>query len=237
METPEKRRLYAQWWLERAPRPLDLTAHPMHYAAGNRLHSQLWLGGFTMLGARRARTLYRCAVSVRGSRIPGALVDCGVWNGGSTALLSAGAPERDVWAFDSFRGLPEPGELDGDESRAFAGDCVGSVEKVVQAVERYGTRERLHIREGWFEDTFPEAAPAIDQIAVLHVDGDWYESVRLTLETFYPKVVPGGFVIIDDYGTWPGAMRATDEYRGRVGDRTRLIRVDHTGRYWRKAGA
>ncbi len=98
--------------------------------------------------------------------------------------MARGAPARPVWAFDSFAGLPEPSEVDGAESAAFAGDCVGSVDKV---------------REG-----------------------------------FYPLVEPGGFVVIDDYGAWPGARRATDEFKRATGDRARLVRVDHTGRYWRK---
>jgi O-methyltransferase len=231
--TSEARRLYFQWWNERAPRLLDLTA-PRTYSAGNRLHKMLWTEGYTMLGARRARNLYRLARRVAAEGVPGALVDCGVWNGGSTALLAAGAPGRRVWAFDSFEGLPEPGEVDGEESKQFAGDCVGAPEKVREAVARVDPTAGLEIRKGWFEETFSTAAPEISDIAVLHVDGDWYDSVRLTLETFYGKVRRGGYVVIDDYGTWPGARRATGEYRARVGDQSRLIRVDHTGRFWRK---
>ena len=103
-------------------------------------------------------------------------------------------------------------------------------------MDRFADPGRLHLVKGWFEHTLP-AANEVERIAVLHCDGDWYESVRLTLEVFYPRVSPGGFVVIDDYGTWPGARRATDEYRAFVGDRRRLRRIDHTGRYWRKAAS
>ena len=94
---------------------------------------------------------------------------------------------------------------------------------------------RLHVERGWFADTMPRAAARIGPVAVLHVDGDWYESVSLTLKVFYPAVVPGGYIIIDDYGTWPGARRATDELRGRVRARGRLRRIDHTGASGRSA--
>jgi O-methyltransferase len=188
-----------------------------------------------MLGSRRGRTLHRLAVSVERERVPGALVDCGVWNGGSTILMALGAEQRDLWAFDSFSGLPTPSEADGEDSFQYAGDCVGSEARLREGVARYADAQRLHVRAGWFEQTFPESAADVGAIAVLHCDGDWYESVRLTLETFYPLVSAGGYVVIDDYGTWPGAKRATDEYRRAVGDHVRLRRIDHTGRYWRKA--
>ena len=77
---------------------------------------------------------------------------------------------------------------------------------------------------------------AIGRVAVLHCDGDWYESVRLTLSTFYPQVSPGGYVVSDDYGAWSGARQATDEYRREAGVSAPLSPVDHTGRFWRKPG-
>jgi hypothetical protein len=69
---------------------------------------------------------------------------------------------------------------------------------------------------------------------VLHCDGDWYDSVLRSLETFYPMIPSGGYVVVDDYGHWIGARRATDEFRRRVSDDTPLVRADYTGRYWRK---
>jgi len=233
--TPEARRLYFDWWWERAPRTPDVTA-PRTYVESNRIHEVLWKEGYTMLGARRARNLYRLARRAHERGVSGALVDCGVWNGGSTALLAAGAPGREVWAFDSFEGLPEPSDVDGEESKQFAGDCIGQPEKVCEAVARFDPGARVEIRKGWFEDTLPDAAAEIRDIAILHVDGDWYDSVRLTLETFYAKVSRGGYIVIDDYGTWPGAKLATDEFRSQARDNRRLVRVDHTGVFWQKPG-
>jgi O-methyltransferase len=216
-----------------APRRADLR-EPRRYADGVRLQRRLKGEGYTMTSSRRGRTLHRLAATVAADGVPGALVDCGVWNGGSTVLLSRGAPGREAWAFDSFEGLPEPGQLDGAASFDHVGDCLGSEERLREAFRLYADPARLNVRKGWFEDTFPAAAEEIDSVAVLHCDGDWYDSVMLTLETFYAKVSPGGFVVIDDYGHWVGAREATDEFRHRLGITAPLRRVDYTGHYWRK---
>lgn len=191
-----------------------------------------------MLGCRRGRYLYELADEAVRRDVPGALVDCGVWNGGSTALLSAGAPEREVWAFDSFEGLPEPGdaELDGVGAAAFTGDCLGAEENLRIVVAQYGSLERLSIRKGWFEDTLAPAAPEIGPIAVLHADGDWYESIKVTLNTLYGQVATGGFIVIDDYFVWEGARRATDEFRASHGITAPLVKRE-AGVYWCKLPA
>lgn len=238
-------RLRVQQAWERLPRRWDL-AHPRRYLEGLRLHRMLFAGGFTMLYPLRARTLLRLADEVTRRGVPGAMVDCGTYNGGSTALLSAGAPERPVWAFDSFQGLPEASVrdviLDPDwvnpspDLETVVGLCHGSEEMVRRAVLAHGTPERLRVRAGWFQDTLPLAREEIGPIAVLHCDSDWYDSVHVTLEHLYPLVSIGGYVVIDDYGAIPGARRATDDYRRHAGDSARLVRVDQTGRYWRKPG-
>jgi O-methyltransferase len=221
------------WHLDRLPRLGEL--RDLHtYRRARRLHQELFEGGWTMLGPRRGRMLHRLAGEVDRVGVPGALVDCGVWNGGSTILMASGAPEREVWAFDSFAGLPEPRQLDGRESEGLGGELVGSEQKLREGFERFADRARLHVRAGWFDDTLSSSAQEIGSVAILHCDGDWFESVLVTLEVMYPLVSPGGFVVIDDYGTFPGARRATEEYRLRVGETAPLRRIDRTGRYWRK---
>jgi O-methyltransferase len=221
------------WHLDRLPRLGEL--RDLHtYRRGRRLHQELFKGGWTMLGPRRGRMLHRLAGEVDRVGVAGALVDCGVWNGGSTILMASGAPEREVWAFDSFAGLPEPKQLDGSASQSLGGELVGSEHKLREGFERFADGARLHVRAGWFDDTLAPAAEEIGSVAILHCDGDWYESVLLTLEVMYPLVSPGGFVVIDDYGTFPGARRATEEYRLRAGETAPLRRIDRTGRYWRK---
>ncbi len=201
------------------------------YIRAHFLYRKLAHGGYTGISARRGRTLHRLARTVT---VAGALVDCGVWNGGSTALLSAGDPEREVWAFDSFEGMPAQGPHDGPYGRDLEGATVGSEDMLRQAVCAYGNIERLHVRKGWFEDTLSPAVEEVGPVAVLNADSDWYESVKLTLDTFYPSVPSGGYVLIDDYGAWPGSRRAADEYREGVGDTTALVATDYTGRYWQK---
>jgi O-methyltransferase len=204
------------------------------YREANRLWRKLKAGGFTMIGARRARTLNRLARAAERGGVPGALVDCGTFNGGSAVMMSAGAPSREVFAFDSFEGLPDATERDPERAREWTGELKASEEKVREGFERFAHPERLNVVKGWFQDSFPVTAPKIDAVAVLHADGDWYDSVRLALETFYPKVSPGGFVVIDDYNDWEGAKSATDEYRAAQGIDVPLVEIDITAVYWQK---
>ena len=232
--SPGVRNRALQVW-ESFPRLADIR-DPRGYARGLRLAWQMF-GIYTMLFPLRARTLYRLARRVDSEGIPGALVDCGTWNGGSTALLSAGAPDRAVWAFDSFEGTPlatEPDAIPEDLLPFSEGQCLGEEAMLREAVSIHGSPDRLTVRPGWFQDTLEPAVAEIGPIAILHLDGDWYESIRFPLETLYPHVSPGGWIVIDDYGAVVGAARATDEFRSRVGDTSPLIRTDQTGRYWRK---
>jgi O-methyltransferase len=198
--------------LHTLPRPHEL-ANLAGYRRRARAHWRLRQDGYTMLLSSVARNLQELAETAEANEVPGALVDCGVWNGGSTMLLSSAAPSRQVWAFDSFEGLPEPVEADGARSQLHVGDCLGSEEMLRSGFERMGHQDRLHVVKGWFEDTFSKTLDEVGQVAVLHVDSDWYEPVKLTLESFYPQISPGGFVAIDDYRVWPGTKKAVDEFR------------------------
>lgn len=234
-------RLEVQFLWESIPRPGDAVAI-RSYVQGLRLHRTLFRGGYTMLYPIRGRTLYRLARHAERDQVPGALVDCGTYNGGSTALLSAGAPRRPIWAFDSFDGLPPPSERDTNDPNAdfeaaadfFRQQCVGSEERLREAVDLYGAGALLQVRPGWFADTLPLAREEIGPIAVLHIDGDWYDSVYTVLENLYELVVSGGAIVIDDYAAVPGAGRAADDFRRAVGDSAPLVRADYTAKYWRK---
>jgi O-methyltransferase len=204
------------------------------YRRGAGLWRHLKAGGYTMIGSRRARALRRLARACDKEGVPGAVVDCGCFNGGSSVMMSSGAPDRAVWAFDSFEGLPEAGPRDPAHAHDWVGELVASEEKVRDAFSRFASPERLHVIKGWFEDSFPAAGSQIERIAILHADGDWYDSVKLTLETFEPRVSPGGFVVIDDYGAWEGAREATHEYRTARGIDAALVEIDQTAAYWRK---
>jgi O-methyltransferase len=151
--------------------------------------------------------------------------------------MATAAPGRDAWAFDSFEGLPPPGPQDPERAHEWTGSLVASEAKVREAFRRFAPSTPLHVAKGWFQDSFPVALRQIDTVGLLHVDGDWYESVKLTLETFEPLVCAGGFVVIDDYGAWEGARAATDEYRSAQAIAAPLVEIDRTAKYWRKPAA
>lgn len=140
---------------------------------------------------------------------------------------------RNIWLFDSFEGLPQPVEKDGTKAqneyyKGFVKADISFVRKIFQKLAI--PNARVHILKGWFEDTFPSIE--IEKIALLHIDADWYESVKLSLEKFYVSVQPGGFVVLDDYGYWEGCDRATDEFIKEQSLNVKLTPVDPSGHYF-----
>jgi O-methyltransferase len=198
---------------------------------------------FTMVTSKNLISLYNLVQRVDNLQLPGDIVECGVWNGGSAVVMGAAqvdggnqAPCRTMWLFDSFQGLPLPGEKDGvaEQVSYFEGWCKGEPGKVEQAFEMLGVpMDHVKITPGWFEETL-HTAP-IDQISILHVDADWYDSIKVVLDTFYDKVVKGGFVVFDDYGYWKGCERAIADYfveHGITG--VTMKQTDHGGAYFQK---
>jgi hypothetical protein len=134
--------------------------------------------------------------------------------------------------------MPEPSDNDGGRAlgkyKQLVGNfCVGDMSKVPGAFWRAGIVDHtLHIVKGWFDDTLDKAASEIGDIAILHIDADWYASVKKSLQVLYPLVVNGGLVIIDDYGHWLGCKLAVDEFFADM-DLT-LREIDYTSRYFFK---
>jgi len=169
----------------------------------------------TMVGPARIQNLSRLAQRIEDERIPGDVVECGVYKGGTAAILARSATHsplpRTVWLFDTFQGMPPASAADGPEAASWVGHLSSSPARVEKLLRRTGADlSRVRIVPGLFQDTFP--ALRIPQVALLNIDADWYESVKLCLETFYNAVVPRGFISIDDYGAWPGCRRAVDEF-------------------------
>ena len=162
--------------------------------------------------------LQRTAQRLNATRVPGAFVECGVYRGGSAGVLAHEAmktPDRELWLFDAFAGMPAAGDKDDDRSHAIEGDYVGSEAQTRRILERVGMDPaRTHLRVGWFDETFPAAD--VDEVALLHVDCDFYEPCRLTLETFYPRVAPGEVVVSNDYGSYEGIGTPVDEFLGTI---------------------
>jgi hypothetical protein len=205
----------------------------------------------TMCSIQRLDNMYRLAKAVEEKGLRGAVVECGVWKGGCVGVAAAAVRDaghrRDLHLFDSFQGLPEPGGEDGRAAADYSdgraagklestGKCVADVSEVQDLFRRLGidpARVKYHV--GWFQDTLPKDHEVIGPIALLRLDGDWYDSTMVCLRTLYPQVVSGGYVILDDYGQWQGCRKAFEEYQNaeKLGALT-LVRIDYTGVYFVK---
>ena len=212
--------------------------HPVHWATMLYLVRRV-KPEYTMVKPQRLRVLYELSQEIDRNNVPGDIVECGVYNGGTAAMMAypgrAHKKSRDLWLFDSFEGLPPPTENDGayEQKNYYEGWCKGEIKKVEEIFRRLALpMERVHIVKGWFQDTFPMAR--IEPIALLHIDADWYESVKLCLEKFYPHVAAGGYVELDDYGTWEGCRKAVDEYFAAHHIRVELKTRDQVGFYFQK---
>lgn len=188
--------------------------------------------------------LQLCVEQVIDQGIPGDLIETGIWKGGLPVLMRAilkerGIDDRIVWAADSFEGLPQP-DPDANLKDAIWHHLFAPLDHLaipfdfVQDVFRkYGLLDDgVRFLRGWFADTLPKAP--ISQLALMRLDGDWYDSTRQALAALYPKLAPGGFVIIDDYGLPFGCRRAVDEYRAAYGIAAPMRWVNAQVACWRK---
>jgi O-methyltransferase len=141
---------------------------------------------------------------------------------------------RKLWIYDSFQGMPETRELDGEEARKYVGTCFASKGDVLEILSATGARpDEFVIMEGLFTNTFQEELP--EQVALLHCDADWYDSVNIVLEIFYPLIPEGGCIILDDFGFWEGCRRTFYDFCQKQGERPLLERVGITQAFWIKA--
>jgi hypothetical protein len=197
----------------------------------------------TMIGLRRLDNLEQCIQTVLEAGVPGDLIETGVWRGGATILMRAvlkawGDTERTVWVADSFAGLPHPDAetypADAKSSFWEYSELAVSEDEVRANFVRYGLLDdQVCFLKGWFRDTLPIAP--IERLAVLRLDGDMYESTIVALRALFPKVSPGGFVIVDDYGAVPACRKAVDDFRTENGIVEPLVTIDWTGAYWQLA--
>lgn len=219
----------------------------------------------TMLAKRRLVTLYEQVAYCERNAIPGAFVECGVWKAGAVGLMAIAnlrrSPRRrPLHLFDAFDDICEPdAAVDGDRAVREARELSGSTEPAGRLQALPGFYDRvgghgtlgearhlleqaigydpafLHYHVGWFQETLPQVHEEIGPIALLRLDGDWYASTMVCLEHLYDKVVPGGIVILDDYGAYEGCRRAVDEYLARRDARPYLSPVDSDCRYFIKS--
>jgi hypothetical protein len=187
-----------------------------------------------MSGDARLRGLYQAIQHVTEGGIAGAVVECGAAQGGSAALLGLAMKRfndrRPLWVFDTFEGIPPPTTADPDYHIAapYTGSFRGDLAEVTSLFERLEILENARLVKGRFQETIPQCDTGA--IAVLHVDGDWYESVKVCLDHLYDRVSPGGVIQIDDYGHWEGARKAVDEFLQARHIAGPLRYLDYTGR-------
>jgi len=201
---------------------------------------------YTMTSVERLYALHQAMSTISRHRIPGDIVECGVWRGGSLmmaayGLKAAGDTTRRLVACDTFEGHPRPdAELDRDvwgRDMAAVHDEMAAakqpwarvdLEEVRANLESTGyPSENIVLVKGMVEETLP--SDAIKDIAVLRLDTDWYASTKHILETLYSRLSYGGVLIVDDYGHMDGARRATDEFVASCPDVLHLIHVDYAG--------
>jgi O-methyltransferase len=204
------------------------------------------VGPYTMTTPPRLYALVRATEYVAARDIPGAVVECGVWRGGSMmavalTLLRLGNTDRDLYLYDTFSGMTAPTDEDTKKSGERAADllaedsedsdiwAIASLDEVREALLSVAyPEERMHFVKGPVEETLPEHAP--EDIALLRLDTDWYASTKHELLHLYPRLARGGVLILDDYGYWQGARRAVDEYVAENELTLLLNRIDNTAR-------
>ena len=203
---------------------------------------------YTMTSPERVFAVLEAVRYVIKSNLPGSIVECGVWRGGTMMAVAHLLRmherfDKDLYLFDTFEGMPLPTEVDTDFrgrkakteflSKKRTNDssnwCYASLSEVQANLETVGyPSSKIHFVAGKVEDTVPKEAP--EKICILRLDTDWYESTRHELIHLYPRLVKGGVLIIDDYGHWQGARKAVDEYFEENRIPIMLNRVDYTGR-------
>lgn len=201
---------------------------------------QVHIDDYTMLSKERLYALERSIQRIHREGIPGDVAECGTCRGGSAALMALWLKrlksDRKIYVFDTFEGLPPPTRDDPDYDKAaqFVGKCHGALEQVQELFRSLGVLDRAVFVKGLFQDTLP--VTPLPTLALLHLDGDWYESTRVCLDHLWDRVSPGGIIQIDDYGAWEGCSRAVDEFFREFGITSPLHTIDYTGRWVQKTG-
>lgn len=199
-------------------------------------------GVFTMIGQRRLDNVQLCVEQVLRRRVPGDLIEAGVWRGGTAILMRGilaahGVRNRTVYLADSFEGVPPPQPdvypRDEDFTLHLDADLAVSAGEVRANFSHFGLLDdHLRFIEGWFRDTLPGLRG--HQWAVVRLDGDLYESTMDGLTNLYDGLSPGGFLIVDDYSVYPACAAAVDDFRDQRRIRDPLVRIDFDGVYWQR---
>jgi len=203
---------------------------------------------YTMTSPERVYAVLEAVRYIVNNNLQGSIVECGVWRGGTMMAVAHLLRlyerfEKDLYLYDTFEGMPLPTDFDSDFHGRRAKDefyakkrtdnssdwCYVSLSEVQTNLDMIGyNNSKIHYVVGKVEDTIPGQAP--EEIALLRLDTDWYESTRHELIHLFPRLIKGGVLIIDDYGHWKGARKAVDEYFQENKIPILLNRIDYTGR-------
>lgn len=200
----------------------------------------LQISAHTMLGKERLISLYTHAKKICIQDFPGHFVECGVAAGGSSALLAwiikkYSKRPRLLFCFDTFEGMPDPtlddvhANIPANDTGWGAGTCSAPMRSLVELCEKLDVSNIIFPVKGLFKNTLPNTSENIGDIALLHMDGDWYESTCDILNNLYQKVIPQGFIHVDDYGYWDGCKKALHEHESKLDVKFELHHIDDTG--------
>lgn len=179
---------------------------------------------YSKASLERLRAMEEALRTLDRENVTGDVVECGVWRGGHIILARLVSPLRECWAYDTFDGMPEPGPYDrkrsGDKpppDKALNKNWTkAAVEEVMANFIREGVwnDDLINLIPGMVEQTLLDPMNLPDTISLLRLDTDWYQSTKIELEVLWPRLVKGGFLIVDDYGHWMGARKAVDDFFG-----------------------
>lgn len=208
-----------------------------------RVVGQDWpLHGLTMVGLSRLDDLQECVETIVRDGVPGDLIEAGSWRGGATILIRAtldslGQGERTVWVADSFQGFPAPAAEAFPENPKL--DPLSDIDFLAVALEevranfaKFGCSANVEFVPGFFEDTLPHLPQ--QKWALARLDGDTYEATWLALESLYPNLSPGGYLVVDDYLFIEACRRAVDDFRREHGIEEPIEEIDWNSIRWRR---
>ncbi len=171
-------------------------------------------------------------------KIEGDFAECGVWKGGmSAAIAEIIGKEKKIHLFDSFEGLPPAQEIDGEAALKWQQDknaptyfenCSAERKFALEAMA-LANHQNYEVYPGWFTDTLPAFHP--NKLSILRLDGDWYDSIMVSLKYLYPLVIENGLIIIDDYPQWTGCSRAVHTYLSDIRSASRIHEAASTVTY------
>lgn len=198
----------------------------------------------SMIGRKRLDNLRYCVNDILTRKIPGDLIETGVWRGGACILMRGmlkawGDTSRTVWVADSFAGLPPP---DAESYPADANDEHHKVDVLAVSLDSVQANfalydlldDQVQFLKGWFKDTLPSAP--IERLSLIRLDGDMYESTMDGFRSLYHKLSPGGYLIVDDYHVVKGCKAAVHDFIGTIQPRERIEiqEIDGVGVFWQR---